>query len=88
MLRKNNRVIQGIPGIFLISLLIIQGINTKHTKEIIGILTKNNKDLLVCLVRIIGLYQVDKVKPWYPYSGLPGVTLVSFVLILGNQLGY
>ncbi len=23
-------------------------------------------------------------KTWYPYSGLPGVTLVSYVLILGN----
>ena len=34
MLTKNNRVILGIPGITLISFLIIQGINTKHTKEI------------------------------------------------------
>ena len=56
MLTKNNRVILGIPGITLIYLLIIQCINTKHTKEILGILTKNNKDLLVCLVRKIGLY--------------------------------
>jgi len=53
MLTKNNRVILGIPGI---TLLIIQGINTKHNKEILGILTKNNKDLLVCLVRKKGLY--------------------------------
>ena len=60
MLSKNNRVILGIPGITLIYLLIIQCINTKHTKEILGILTKNNKDILVCLAIIIGLY---KVKP-------------------------
>jgi hypothetical protein len=62
VLTKNNRVILGIPGITLISFLIIQGIYTKHTKKYltkvcyIGILTKNNKDLLVCLVRVIGLY--------------------------------
>jgi hypothetical protein len=45
MLRKNNRVIQGIPGIFLMSLLIIPIINTKDNKEILGILTKDNKEI-------------------------------------------
>ena len=45
MLRKNNRVIQGIPGIFLISLLIIPIIYTKDSKEIRGILTKDNKEM-------------------------------------------
>ena len=35
MLTKNNRVILGIPGITLISLLIIHRINSKDTMEIL-----------------------------------------------------
>ena len=53
-------VIQGIPGITLVSLLSIPRINTTDTKEIPGILSKDTKDFLVCLVRILRI-------SWYAY---------------------
>ena len=54
MLSKNNRVILGIPGITLISLLIIHRINSKDTMEI---LKRDIKGILL-LRWIIRLYLV------------------------------